>query len=195
VKSYWATYLCRVHLELADHFDGHFGVLAVVVLGAVDVAESAVAHLLDESVSLQTRVARQLALALTLLGDNALKDRVVVVFLLTLALLLIVHGTSGCMASFGGNTSVIYCGGGVVLVRRTIALERLVGCHIWLTDSWCGWRSGVATSGTPVLLCVDIGHLGGGLGLGRFRVTSLLAVPDEVLEILYSRHRQTGVRR
>lgn len=160
VISSGTTYLCRVHFELADHFDGHFGVLSVVVLGAVNIAEGAVAHLLDQSVSLQTGVTRQLALAFTLLGNNALEDRAVIVFLLTLALLLIVYGTSCGVASLGSDASVVYCRSRVVVVRCAVTLDGLVVSDIWFADGWCK-RGGVVTAGTRV----DIGNLGGRLGL------------------------------
>lgn len=41
-----------------------------------------------------------------------------------------------------------------------------------------------------VLLSVDVGDMGGSLVGGRTTVSSLLAVPDEVLEVLYGRHDQ-----
>ena len=56
-----------------------------------------------------------------------------------------------------------------------------------VTECGCNWWGGVVSS-NAMLLCVDVGDVRGGFALRRFGVTSLLAVPDEVLEVLYSRH-------
>lgn len=45
-------------------------------------------------------------------------------------------------------------------------------------------------SSNAMLLCVDVGDMRGGFALGRLGITGLLAVADEVLEVLYGRHGQ-----
>lgn len=51
-----SAYLITVHLELAHHFDGHFVELPCRILGAVDIAEGAVAHLLHQNPAIQTGI-------------------------------------------------------------------------------------------------------------------------------------------
>lgn len=46
------THLVRAHLEFSNDFDSGFTVLPCIVLGSVDIAESAVTHLLQQSPSL-----------------------------------------------------------------------------------------------------------------------------------------------
>jgi len=80
-----ATYLLAVHLVFADDLDGHLAGVALEVAGAVDVAEGAIAHLLDELPPLEPRVPGKLAPACILLGHQA-RDIVVGHSLLSLVL-------------------------------------------------------------------------------------------------------------
>ena len=64
----WA-YLIRVHFELAYDFDGDF-LAGLGIAGAIHVAEGAVAHLLNQKESLESRVSRHLAGLLSFFGDN-----------------------------------------------------------------------------------------------------------------------------
>lgn len=66
-------YLCGVHFELANNLDRDLGVLSSVVSGAVDIAECAITHLFDQSVTIESRVPREFALALTLFGNDTLE--------------------------------------------------------------------------------------------------------------------------
>lgn len=65
-----STHLHVVHLVLAYDFDGDLAVLALQVAGSVDVAEGAIAHLLNELPSLEAWVVGELGLAGVLLGDE-----------------------------------------------------------------------------------------------------------------------------
>lgn len=65
------TNLHVVHLVLAHDFDSDVAVLALQVAGSVDVAEGAVAHLLDELPSLEARIVGKLGLAATSLARLA----------------------------------------------------------------------------------------------------------------------------
>lgn len=70
LSSVCKAYLIVVHLELADDFDGDL----LVCLGiscSVYVAEGAIAHLLDEDESFQTRILRHLAGLCSFLGDDS----------------------------------------------------------------------------------------------------------------------------
>jgi hypothetical protein len=51
-----ASYLIAVHFEFPDDLDGHLAILRCGILGAVDVAESAIAHLFHQDPAIQTRV-------------------------------------------------------------------------------------------------------------------------------------------
>lgn len=179
----YPTYLCRVHLELADDLDGDLAVLALAVLRAVDVAESAIAHLLNECVPLQSRVAGQLALALTLFGNNTLEHRVILLLLLALALLPVVDRIGGGVAGPGGLVLVIYRSGGEILSVLCLALQGLVWRDIGLAGGGV-----VALVSAAMLLRVDIGDVCCGLVLGRAGFAGLLPVPYEVLEVLDRRH-------
>lgn len=183
------AYLCRVHLKLAHDLDRNLIVLSLIVPRPVDVAESAIAHLFDQGVPVQTGVSWELAFALALFGNDTLKHGVVFL-LLALALLLVVDGTGSGMAGSGSIVPVVYRLGGELMLLRGISLERLVPRHIRLT----GGGVGIAVSLiAAMLLCVDVGYMGGSLVLRRRAdITSLLAVPYEVLEVLYGRHVRCG---
>jgi len=65
------AHLHAIHLELADDLDSHVALGGVsAVAGAVDVAEGAVTHLLEQFPILQTGIPRELATALVLLGHD-----------------------------------------------------------------------------------------------------------------------------
>jgi hypothetical protein len=146
------AYLLVVHLEFPDDFDGHLAVLVFRIPSAVDVAEGAVTHLLDQSPPLEARVLGQLRPVLALLGDDALDDGRVVL-LATLILL--------------GQWSA-----GVVSLRRGAVLA---GARL--------------TGGRNGYLAVDGRAAGGRLGVGGL---GLLAMADEVLDILYGAHDDCG---
>jgi hypothetical protein len=103
-----ATYLLAVHLVFADDLDGHLAGVALEVASAVDVAEGAIAHLLDELPPLEPRVPGKLAPACILLGHQA-RDIVVGHPLLSLVLV----GVMGVVS--------------VVLVARRMAYLRVRG--------------------------------------------------------------------
>lgn len=93
------TYLVRVHLEFAHDLDRDFTGIALQVARAVDVAEGAIAHLLQQLPPFQARVSGQLPLALVLLGDHP--GQVLVLDLLALcARLLLVR--AGLLLGAGG---------------------------------------------------------------------------------------------
>ena len=52
----WSPYLIAVHFEFADHLDGDFSIFGRGILCAVDVAEGAVAHFLDQDPALQAGI-------------------------------------------------------------------------------------------------------------------------------------------
>lgn len=113
--------------------------------------------------------------------------------MLALPLLLVIDGTSGGMAGFGSLASVVYRLGGIVVLSVAVSLKGLVGGDVRFADGGGGvWRGVVST--TTVLLCVDVGDMRGCFALGRFGITGLLAVPNEVLEVLYGGHCQIGAR-
>lgn len=178
----------RVHFELPDDFDRDFVVLVVEVLGAVDVAEGAVAHLLDELIALQAGIARQLALALALLGDYALQDGRVVILLCLLLFLLLVDGVGGGMAGTCGLPAVV-AGLRRVFLRRRMSLRLSVVVDVGLADAVrCRLLGSAIVLVAAMLLGVDGGDVGGGLVLRGAGITSLLPVPDEVLEVLDGGH-------
>lgn len=72
-KTLGNTDLLGVHLKLANDLDGNLAPLPMGVACAVDIAEGAVAHLLDQVPALEAGVAGHLALGLALLCDDALK--------------------------------------------------------------------------------------------------------------------------
>ena len=68
------TYLCGVHLELADDFDGNLGSMAVSFPGTVYVAEGTVAHFLQQGPPFQAGIFWQLPLAFPLFRNDSLDD-------------------------------------------------------------------------------------------------------------------------
>lgn len=64
------TYLVRVHFEFAYNLDCNLVILAGDVLGAIDVAESAVSHLFSQVVSFQTGIPRHLPLLFSLFCND-----------------------------------------------------------------------------------------------------------------------------
>lgn len=67
------THLHVVHFVLADHLDSDLAMVALQIAGAVDVAEGAVAHLLEQLPPLQAGVAGELCSARILLGNKLLE--------------------------------------------------------------------------------------------------------------------------
>lgn len=64
------TYLHVVHLVLADNFDGDFAILPLSITSTVDVAEGAIAHLLQEDPSLKAGVLGELCPGGIFFGDE-----------------------------------------------------------------------------------------------------------------------------
>lgn len=64
------SYLIAVHFVLPDDLDGHLVILAGGILGAVDVAEGAVAHLVQQDPAFKTRIPGHFNPALLLLLDD-----------------------------------------------------------------------------------------------------------------------------
>ena len=123
-KSRKTTYLCGVHLVLADDLDGDVtGVHACPIPRTVDVAESTVAHLFDELPAFQARVVRELAAAFALLGDNlgnllipdaARLGACLGGWLANAIRILLGMGMSGCLVCCHGARSAAGVGDGVV---------------------------------------------------------------------------------
>ena len=185
------TNLARVHLELAHHLDGDLAVLAVVVACFVDVAEGAVAHLFNQRPALQAGIFGQLALGFTLFCHDALQHGgvdvpVLGLLLLLLLLLVLVLGGAGCHVSgLGGDVAVVDGADGVVAVGCNLVLLGVL-VHDGLADAnmtglW------VVIMPLRLVLCVYVGHVGGGLAV-RGVCPGLLAMAQEVLEVLYCGH-------
>ena len=104
-----STDLLGVHLELADNLDSDLGILASGVLCAVDVAEGAVAHLLDQRPPLETWITGQLSLGLTLFRDDALEDLWINsgVFRSSIFLLLVASRPRCRIAGLRSNVAVV----------------------------------------------------------------------------------------
>ena len=132
-KAKMRAYLSRVHLKLPNDLDGNLLVDAMRVLCAVDVAEGAVAHLLNQLPSFETGVSRQLALALTLLGDDSLQDIRVDFLLCLLLLLLLVDGMSRSLAGTSGHISVITTSSDGEVTLSGVCLQRLMCVDVWIT--------------------------------------------------------------
>jgi hypothetical protein len=184
------TNLAGVHLKLAHDLDGDLAVLAGGITCSVDVAEGAVAHLLDQLPALEAGVLRQLALGLTLLGDDALEYGGVDVPSRGAGgggrlELLLVAGRAGCdVAGLCGYVAVIEGADGEVAMGRDVVL--LLGLvHDRLADTGVvRLRVGISRG---LVLCVDVGDVCGGLAVGGV-TPGLLAMTQEVLEVLYCGH-------
>lgn len=185
------TDLTRVHFELAHNLDGDFAVLAIVVACFVDVAEGTISHLLKQRPPLEPGVLGQFALGFTLFCHDTLEHSGVDVSvlggssLLGLLLVLVLGGASCYISSLGSDVAVVSRADGEVSMRRNVVLV-LVLVHDGLadTDMTGLW---VVIMALWLVLCVYIGHVGGGLAV-RGVCTSLLAMTQEVLEILYCGH-------
>jgi len=168
------AYLSRVHFELPHHLDGDLIVLMLVVLGAIDVAEGAITHLLHQRPPLQTGVSRQLAFALALLGDDALEDGRIVIFLLLIPLVTLLLGVDrvgGGMSGLGGLVAVVApTGGGEGGLVLSMCLQGLVLVDVGVTQAellvllLCLGVAIVVVA--PLLLGVDVGDVGSGLVRG-----------------------------
>lgn len=85
------AHLHAVHFVLAYNLDSDLALLARCVAGTVDIAESAIAHLVDKFPALEARVAREFALAGILLSDE-FGEFLVIDTLLALAARVLVVG-------------------------------------------------------------------------------------------------------
>lgn len=177
------TYLTGVHLEFADDLDGHFARLACAVLGAVDITEGTVAHLLQQDPALQAWVLGEFALALPFLGDDAFNNAWVQVFGPLLELLLVAGGLGSGSSSLSGDVSVVDVGGGEVGWLCGGMLQRFVGGNVGITEAVMilGRRRGLIA----LLMSVHGGDVGGGIAMS---IPSLLSMADEVFQILDGRH-------
>lgn len=185
------TYLIGVHLEFAYDFDRHFPHLPGVVLGSVHIAESAITHLLDECPSFQARVFRQFALALPLLGHDPLYYRRVEILLpldrasVCRSFLMVAGSLRGDSSGLCSDVAVIDIRGRVISTWNMSMLQWLVIQDIGV--AYCvvvlGWAWII-----PLVLCVDWCDIGSRLTVGWVGRPSLLAMTDEVLEVLYRRH-------
>lgn len=175
--------LLRVHLELADDLDGDLTPLAGGISCAVDIAEGAIAHLLDQGPALQAWIPGELALGLTLLGYDTLEHLGVDLGLLGVTLLPVAHGVGGSIASLGGDVAVVASAGadGIVAVGSGSMLQGLVA-HGRFGDAMMDGVGGVVA--LLLRLGVDVGDVGSGLCV----LAGLLAVAQEVLKILYRSH-------
>ncbi len=176
----WLTHLARVHLKLADDFDRNVLMLTGAVLCSVDVAEGAVAHLLDENPSLQTRISGQLSSALPLLGHDPLQDRRIVVGLsvggsgVLLDLLVVAGRPRSRVSGSCGDVAVVERGDRVICLRH-VGVQRLVVHHIWIAESVV-----LGLVAVTLLLGVHIGDVRRRLRVRLVGGPSLLAVADEV---------------
>ena len=119
------TYLHIVHLELADDLDGHLASGTFQVPRTIHVAESAVAHLLDELPTFQTGVFGEFAAAGILLGYE-LRD-IIVGDPLALGLdnhRLLQRGVAGANAAV---VVIVSAGGSSVVVTMFLARG---ACHV-----------------------------------------------------------------
>lgn len=179
------THLVGAHLKLSNDFNSGFAILACVVLGSVDIAESAVTHFLQQGPSLQAGIFWEFAFAFAFLCDDPFDHRWIHVF------------TSLCRASvpffllllarsFGSSTPSL---GGYVTVIRT-ATNCKVSCWIsGMLDGLVIVNIGVAVGvvvlrwGRRITLLVGVDRRNVG---GRVTMTCLFAMPDEILQVLYS---------
>jgi hypothetical protein len=106
------TYLVRVHLEFAHDLDRDFSSLALQIARAIDVAEGAIAHLLQQLPPFQTRVFGQLPLALVLLGNHPGQILVLDLLALCAGLLLGAGGVRGDVPGLGAPIPRIGPGAG-----------------------------------------------------------------------------------
>ena len=68
-----SSYLITIHFKLPNDFDGHVAVFAGAIPGTIDVAESAIAHLLDEGITFEAGVSGHLVATALFLCDNLLE--------------------------------------------------------------------------------------------------------------------------
>ena len=185
------TDLTRVHFKLADHLDGCLAMLAVVVTSAVHVAECSITHFLQQRPSFEAWVARQLALALSLLCDDALKHRRIVVLAIRRAGLLprlvivsLVGSMCGRLARLRSNVPVVE-GSDRVIAMGGGRVRRLGVGDVGLADGVM-----VVVAGDALLLNVNVGDLGGGL-IGHV-CPRLLPMAKKVLEVLDGGHGESA---
>lgn len=95
------AYLIGVHFELAHDLDGHL-IARLSISCFVDIAEGAIAHLLQQDVSLETGIARELARPFSFFGYNGVDFGVSVLNLLVLA-----SGIGGSSSSLSNDIAVV----------------------------------------------------------------------------------------
>ena len=171
-----ASYLIRVHLEFANDFDSHFA-LVLGVPGSIDVAEGAVSHFLHENISFEPWVFGQFALLLSLFIDDLLQ---LCLSRLILCFLSVTYLTGG----LGSNIPRVH-GADVILSRQCWRLLLIVGI-LATKVLLCNCLAMI-----PLLLvvCMNRRDIGGGLVAWWLGCSGLLAVADEVFEVLNSTHR------
>jgi hypothetical protein len=102
------------------------------ISSTVDVAESAVTHLLDQVPSLQSRVSGKLALGLTLLSNDALEHFGVDILSLLFLLLLLVNCGTGGSTGLSSNVTVVESSSREVALSG-VCLQRLVSVDVGIT--------------------------------------------------------------
>lgn len=187
------AYLSRIHLKLPHHLDSHLWVLVVVVSCPIHIAERSVAHLLDQGPSLQAGISGQFAFALTFFGYYALEHGSIVVLGPLVTLLVLLGSMGSGMPGFGGLMPVITGSGGIRLLR----LPRSLCVHLVFDNVGVAQgvvrrrgRKPIVIRDAAVLLRMNIGDMRRRLIGGGSTIARLLAVADEVLEVLYCRHGQ-----
>lgn len=126
------TYLGGIHFEFSHDLDGGFAVSPGVIFGTIHIAEGTVAHLFEQSPSVQAWIFGQFALALPLFCNDSFDDRGIH-FVIALngtvsdLHLLMVTGSSGSsFTCLGGAIAIVYIGNGEVGRSASIMLQRLV---------------------------------------------------------------------
>lgn len=121
-----ATHLLRVHLKFSHDLDGDLVVYLIIVARAIDIAEGAVAHLLDQGPAFQAGIMGELAFVLTLFRHYPLQHVAINVLGLLLALLLLISRASCHVAGPCGDIAPIPGdrGGVVVILCRSSGRRR-----------------------------------------------------------------------
>lgn len=155
----------------------------------VDVAEGAVAHLLEQRPALQTRIVGHLALGFPLLCHDAFQHGGVDIPVLGagsssgLLLVLVTCGARSCVSSLGSNVAIVNGGDRVTGVGLDVGLLLV---HDRLADAYM-LRLWVMISLLRLMLGVDVGNVCRGLAVGGIGA-GLFAMAQEVLKILDGSH-------
>ena len=164
------TYLIGVHLELSDHLDSDLTKLFGIVFRSVHVAESAIAHLFNQRVSLKAPISGHFCFVYALLSYYPLDH----------------GGVKVGFAVFDSN-SLVYCGGSrIVSLDLSSCLERLV--VIGTGISYAELLMGGAILIVSLVMCVHTLYVRRRFGVWRVRDPGLLSMAEKVLKILYSAH-------